>query len=141
MPPSIAIPDPEPKDVVPDLAPDFFDDPDIVDDIAPAAPRYKLRPDRNRKYAHRLDHIMDHPPDNKSYDTPTQFLQHSTKRVLTAYVLTQMSAAKGIKFYGKPAVDAIFKKFTQLHDKGVFDPQDASKLTYAQKMVLFVLST
>jgi Reverse transcriptase (RNA-dependent DNA polymerase) len=44
-----------------------------------------------------------------------------------------MSASKGIKLFGAPAVAAIHKEFCQLHDKGVFDPQHASTLTPAQR--------
>jgi hypothetical protein len=75
---------------------------------------------------------MDAPNNNKTYDPPVQFLQHSKERVITAYVLTQMSSAAGIKVYGQPAVDSIFKEFFQLHDKGVFDPKHDSSPNSAQ---------
>jgi hypothetical protein len=75
---------------------------------------------------------MDNPENSQSYQS-TSLLQHSPHQVLTAYVLTQMSAASGIKLYGQPAIDAILKEFCQLHDKGVFDPCLASSLTSAQK--------
>jgi Reverse transcriptase (RNA-dependent DNA polymerase) len=99
---------------------------------APSPPPYNLRPSRARSYAHRLDHIMDSPHDSQSYE-PTQLFQQSTRHIITAYVFTQMSAAKGIKVYGDPAVAAIQKEFCQLHNKGVFEPQHASSLTAAQK--------
>jgi Reverse transcriptase (RNA-dependent DNA polymerase) len=75
---------------------------------------------------------MDSPHDTKSYER-TQLFQQSTRHVITAYVLTQMSAAQGIKVYGDPAVAAIQKEFCQLHNKGVFEPKHASSLTSAQK--------
>jgi hypothetical protein len=140
-PPSVA--DIEPDSDVEPVNND--DDPALTDDedfdpvpplvAQPPSPeaRYNLRPPRDRTYAHRLDHIMDHPPNNKSYEAPVQLLQHSTQRVLTAFVLTQMSAAAGIKVFGQSAVDAIYKEFTQLHDKGVFEPRHASSLTPAEK--------
>jgi Reverse transcriptase (RNA-dependent DNA polymerase) len=44
-----------------------------------------------------------------------------------------MSASKGIKLYGQPASEAVFKEFCQLHDKAFFVPQVAGSLTPAQK--------
>jgi hypothetical protein len=44
-----------------------------------------------------------------------------------------MSASKGIKVYGEPAITAIHKEFCQLHDKGVFRPLHAHTLTANQK--------
>jgi hypothetical protein len=44
-----------------------------------------------------------------------------------------MSAAKGIKLFGKPAVDVILMEFSQLHDMDVFDPMMASTLTGTQR--------
>jgi hypothetical protein len=106
-----------------------------VDAHAPEVPlpRYELRPSRGRSYVHRLDHQMDESDDPKSYLQPTQLLQKSTNQIVTAYIMTQMSAASGIKTYGQPAVDAILKEFCQLHDKGVFEPQLATSLTAQQK--------
>jgi Reverse transcriptase (RNA-dependent DNA polymerase)/Zinc knuckle len=95
--------------------------------------RYNLRPSRQRSYDHRLDHMMDEQTTSKSYEPSVQLVQHSTQQAITAYVLTQMSAAAGIKIYGQPAVDAILKEFCQLHDKGVFEPKQALSLTIAQK--------
>jgi hypothetical protein len=135
-PPSIPIPDPEPETMINAPLDIIVEQNEVL--LAPTPPvvpppRYNLRPSRDRKYDHRLDHIMDSPDTNQSYDHPVQLLNHTTKRVLTAYVFTQMSAAAGIKVYGQPAVDAIFKEFTQLHDKNVFDPKHASSLTHAQR--------
>jgi Reverse transcriptase (RNA-dependent DNA polymerase) len=103
-------------------------------DIEPAnVPRYDLRPSRQRSYNHRLDHQMDEHTDSKSYVPPTQLLQKSTNQIVTAYIMTQMSATSGIKTYWQPAIDAIHKEFCQLHDKGVFEPKLASSLTMKQK--------
>jgi hypothetical protein len=99
----------------------------------PSPPRYNLRPVRDRSDAHRLDHEMDMPENAKAYTAPIQLTQKYIEKVLTAYILTQMSASKGIKLYGKPAVEAVFKEFCQLHDKDVFVPQIAESLTSAQK--------
>jgi hypothetical protein len=96
-------------------------------------PRYNLRPARDRTYEHRLDHLMDASNGTQSYEPPVQLLQHTTQQVITAYVLTQMSAAAGIKVFGQPAVDAIQKEFCQLHNKGVFSPQYAHSLYSQQK--------
>jgi hypothetical protein len=79
------------------------------------APRYDLRPSRHRSYDHCLAHQMDDRTDSKSYGPPTKLLQRSTNQVVTAYIMTQMSAASGIKTYGQPAIDAIHKEFCQLH--------------------------
>jgi hypothetical protein len=67
---------------------------------------------------------MDTTTNTKTYEPskPTQLLQQSTKHVVTAYILMQTSAAKGIKVYGDPAVIACQKEIYQLHDKGVFAP-------------------
>ena len=54
---------------------------------------------------------MDQAPHSKSYTTPTTLAQHTTEQVITAFVFTQMSAAAGIKLYGKPAVDAVLMEF------------------------------
>jgi hypothetical protein len=50
---------------------------------------------------------------------PTQLLQRSTNQLVTAYIMTQISAASGINNYGQPAIDAIHKEFCQLHDTKV----------------------
>jgi hypothetical protein len=76
---------------------------------------------------------MDLAASTKTYIGPAQLLQHSTERILNAYILTLMSAAKGIKLYGQPAVEAVFNEFSQLHDKDVFVPQMNTSLTPAQK--------
>jgi hypothetical protein len=123
-------------DIQPEATQDTYDTSTIdTRDTATSVPEphYHLRPSRERSYDHRLAHQMDDPATSKSYTNPTTLLQQSTSRVLTAFVLTQMSAAAGIKIYGQPAVDAILKEFCQLHDKGVFSPHHASSLTHEQR--------
>jgi hypothetical protein len=118
-------------------APEIMDE--DMDDVEPhyeepaIVPRYELHSSRERSYGHRLDHQMDDNTHSKTYVPPTQLLQRTTNQVVTAYVMTQMSAASGIKTYGQPEVDAILKEFCQLHDKGDFHPKLASTLTMQQK--------
>jgi hypothetical protein len=52
---------------------------------------------------------------------------------VTAYMLTQMSVAKGIKLFGQPAIDSILTEFCQLHDIDVFEPMLASALNNEQR--------
>ncbi len=110
-----------------------------VDDPAPidesiAAPRYNLRPDRQRSYNHRFDHQMDQASNANSYDAGTTLLhQHKITRVITGLVMTQMSAIAGIKKFGQPAIDALTKEFKQLHEKNVFSPQHPRSLSREQK--------
>ncbi len=47
--------------------------------------------------------------------------------------MMQMTAKAGIKKHGQVAIDALFNEFSQLHDLTVFRPQDAKRLTKAQK--------
>jgi hypothetical protein len=49
------------------------------------------------------------------------------------FMMTQMSAKAGIKKHGKVAVEALFQKFLQLHNKAVFQGEHAHTLTKAQK--------
>ena len=64
--------------------------------------------------------------------------QHMMNKVLQVVFAQQMSAKKGIKKYGKRAIAAILKEFTQL-DKGavpgkpVVEPVDATTLSYDVK--------
>jgi hypothetical protein len=95
-------------------------------------PRYSLRKGRERNYDHKLAHQMDTTTSTKTY-LPTQLCQHTPQQTVTAYIMTQMSVASGIKTYGKPAAEAILKEFCQLHDKGVLDPKMATTLTTQQK--------
>jgi hypothetical protein len=54
-------------------------------------------------------------------------------KCVTGIAMMQMSAKAGIKKHGQVAIDALFKEFAQLHDLGVFLPQQVAKLTIAQK--------
>jgi hypothetical protein len=117
-----------------DLESEVEDDtPSPEQNVTPHSLRYNLRPARGRDYSHRLDHKMDSQTNSKSYIANVQLLQRKVRSVLTAYVLTQMSAAKGIKLFGQPAIEAVLTEFCQLHDMDVFDPMLASALTRAQK--------
>jgi hypothetical protein len=107
--------------------------PQIADEVAAIPARYNLRTSRDRSYDHRFDHLMDNPHNTKSYESPVQLLQHSTQQTVTAYVLAQISAARGMIIYGKPFEDAILKEFCQLHDKGVFEPKHAEGLSQQEK--------
>ena len=54
-------------------------------------------------------------------------------KYITGFIMTQMTAKAGIKKHGQVAIDALFQEFSQLHDLGVFEGQDARKLTDKQK--------
>jgi hypothetical protein len=124
---------------------------------------HNLRPNRRRNYDHRLGHIMDEPASGKSYDAAGKsydaaFLQqghddedgpmtlreavqemqltgenHDVLKHITGIIMTQMSAKAGIKKHGQVAIDALFEEFAQLHDLGVFLPQDGAVLTRNEK--------
>ena len=47
--------------------------------------------------------------------------------------MTQMTAHAGVKKHGEKALEALLKEYTQLHDKNVFDPLDASLLSHDEK--------
>jgi Reverse transcriptase (RNA-dependent DNA polymerase) len=132
IPPPPALPDADDDVLLSDD--DTFDHPAAVLDTPPP---YNLRPGRSRTFSHRLDHQMDQvPAHSQTYlplDNNLSLLQQSTIKTVTGFVLTQMSASAGIKFFGQPAIDAMHKEFCQLHTKGVFSPQDANTLTPQQK--------
>ena len=113
---------------------------------------YNLRGDRTRSYAYRFANAIDEPASQKSYyddtqhnNTGAQFVQighqpnsvqaalksksTTTERVLTGWVLTQMTAKAGIRRYGDAARDAMRAEFRQLDQKGVFEPIMAQALT------------
>jgi len=106
-------------------------------------PRYNLRPNRGRSYGHRLDHIMDDSNDSKTYERQFQFLLQDgllsddpmqiVGPLVHDFLLTQMTASRGIKKHGQKAVDALFSEFGQLDEKTVFEPQHAGDLTRDQK--------
>jgi hypothetical protein len=66
-------------------------------------------------------------------------MQHSGSsakvvKVITGFIMTQMSAKAGIKKHGQVALDALYSKFLQLHDLEVFKGLlQASELTKAQR--------
>jgi hypothetical protein len=118
-----------------------------------AQARYNLRPNRARNYRNRLSYAIGSPVSTQSYET--QFLQHGKDdaptlreavqemqrtgsdadvlKYITGIVMMQMTAKAGIKKHGQVAVEAMFGKFSQLHDLTVFRAQDAKGLTKAQK--------
>jgi hypothetical protein len=48
--------------------------------------------------------------------------------------MTQMSAKQGIRKHGKPAIEALYQEFLQLHNRTVFQGQHAHQLTKQQKL-------
>ena len=147
-----------PDEVEPEAEPEDESESEVEDHVVVEEPnqqplRCSLRTNRGRNYSHRLDHIMDDPENSKSYDT--QFLQQTDQgaptlresvqemqktgsktevlKYITGFIMTQMTANAGIKKHGQVAIDALFQEFSQLHDLGVFEGQDARKLTDAQK--------
>ena len=114
------------------------------DGVENETPRYNLRPNRDRSYSHRLNTQMDSSNSTKTYadlsllqDHITDYLTtgniNDTFQCITGYVMNQMSAEAGIKKFGQPAIDAIFKEFAQLNDKKVFAGMDPTKLTKEEK--------
>ena len=94
---------------------------------------YGLRGNRERSYEHRFGFLQAAVNDLEtgvklSYET----LADCYSEVVNV-CFTQMTADKGIKTYGKRAVDAIFKEFAQLNDLSVFGALDAKSLTREQK--------
>jgi hypothetical protein len=73
--------------------------------------------------------------DNTKIYEPTAQLCQRQKSTVTAFLLTQRPASKGIKIYGKKAEDAMLKEFCQLHDKGVLIAKNAKLLTTEQKIL------
>lgn len=105
-------------------------------------PRYNLRTNRDRSYAHRFDHQMDTADDtSRSYDVSlfqtsvddwTDALQ-DTQHQMFCYVFHQMSVSAGIKKHGQAAIDALFREFCQFQDKKVFRPMDPTGMTRTEK--------
>jgi hypothetical protein len=137
--------------------PELTDEEPEADDDDNTARRHNLRPNRTRDYSHRLGHVMDKPASGQSYDAqllqheqpnnddePTTLREavqemqrtganHDVLKCLTGIMMTQMSAKAGIKKHGQVAIDALFEEFAQLHDLGVFEPQQASKLSSPER--------
>ena len=55
------------------------------------------------------------------------------QKYITGFMLTQMTATAGIKKHGQRAIEALMNEFLQLHNKDVFEPMHAHKLTNDQK--------
>jgi hypothetical protein len=108
---------------------------DDLEESAPATEHgYNLRPSRERTYAHRLDHQMDNSTGTVSYEPSLGlFQQRGVSRVITGLVMTQMSAAAGIRRFGQPAWNALLKEFQQLHDKKVFTPRKLESLSHEER--------
>ena len=137
----------EERDEFPDVSEEYEDDHDMDEptDNAETRHEYSLRGNRERSYAHRLDHQMDMTDGATSYlhvQLLQQAIKHATTNVndrtpihslMANFIFTQMSAKAGIKKHGQRAIDALLKELTQLDNQDTFDPQDASKLTPQQK--------
>ena len=116
---------------------------DDVNDVETETHPYSLRGNRARSYDYRFANAIDNPVDKRRYYDHTaseaQLLQvkqgtqeedafRATKKVLTGWILTQMTAKAGIRRYGDAARDAMRSEFRQLDEKGVFEPVVASSL-------------
>ena len=118
---------------------------------------YNLRGNRARSYGYRFANAIDEPASQKSYYSHdkdratdvqlTQIRQQeqaqqrsgqpTPEKIVTGWVLTQMTAKAGIRRYGDAARDAMRAEFKQLDDKGVFDPvmqRDLTPKTRAQAL-------
>ena len=67
-----------------------------------------------------------HEHDNHEHDNDFQEMVN--------FVFTQMSAYKSMKLFGEEAVAALFKEYTQLHNKKVFEPIKHIDLTVQNKL-------
>jgi len=68
---------------------------------------------------------MDTLHDQNSVDELSSFIH--------GFIMTQMTAGKGIQKHGQKAIDALYVELCQLDNKNVFDPLHASSLTTEQK--------
>jgi hypothetical protein len=130
------------------------DEDDEVTDTPEERHSYNLRANRNRTYENRFDHVMDNAANSKSYDAQLFQIDNKAERrtlreavqlmqttgvtepvqeYVTGFIMTQMTARAGIKKHGQVAVDALFAEFSQLHDLGVFSPEDANLLSPQKK--------
>jgi len=66
-------------------------------------------------------------------DTFRRVLAVIMATVQTAAKHEQISMKEGIKRFGEQAIEAVLKEYGQLDSKEVFDPVDATKLTYEEK--------
>jgi hypothetical protein len=98
-------------------------------------PRRSTQARQRRQYAPRFE--------RKSYEA--QFLSVTKRkqkqwfeechRIAVNVMFTQMSAAKGIKLFGKRAVAAIFKEYNQLNDMTVFGKVNPDTLSPEQRKI------
>ena len=94
---------------------------------------YELRGNREPNYEHRFGFLQaaaENMVNNRKIDD--EFMKHCYEEVINI-CFTQMTAEKGIKKYGKKAVEAIFKEFAQLDDLKVFGPLRVNELTREQR--------
>ena len=82
--------------------------------------RYNLRPNCERNYSNRLNHVMDNPASTKSYDV--QLLQtalheltqtgytKNTMKIIAHFIFTQMTVKAGIRKHSEPAVNALYNE-------------------------------
>ena len=137
---------PEPDQAEPTVESDHADPTNI--DVTPRDGEqhsYNLRKDRSRSYSHRLAHSIDNPSNSKSYDpSPTSGTEltqlrvekeerNEVHKILHGWVMTQMSAAAGIRRFGNAAKEAMKQEFKQLDEKGVFDPIFPGELSASTK--------
>ena len=129
---------------------------DAGNDAEPDDPRDNLRSKlydlrARRTGTTRFANAIDEPHSSKSYFPPVQLLQMAIdtlddidtlgdpnvtqpmRRLLFAYVLTQMSEKAGLRKHGKAAEDAMLREFSQLKDLSVFAPMFAHELTPEQR--------
>ena len=59
----------------------------------------------------------------------TNHEQDNAFQEIVKLVFTQISAYKALKLFGEEAIAALFKEYTQLHHKKVFEPINHSDLT------------
>lgn len=114
---------------------------------------YNLRTRHTTWSKVRFARAIDDPVSSKSYNT--QFLQHDGKshsslreaveainssgldtklmEYISGFTMTQMTARAGIKNPGKVAINALYQEFLQFRNLGVFEGQDATKLSKDKK--------
>ena len=89
---------------------------------------YNLRSDRAPSY----QHLFGHQFFQQALQT-NAFKSKTIQKYITGFMLTQMTATAGIKKHGQRAIEAPMNEFLQLHNKDVFEPMHAHKLTNDQK--------
>jgi hypothetical protein len=107
-----------------------INDDDVIDDKVdePTEPRYDLREKRGQDYSYKFDHQF-----HQFLQVGTEVSEVSMYQYCVGICMNQMTATAGIKKHGEVAVQAIFKEFAQIEDKGVIAPLVASELTREQR--------